>query len=302
LKKFASKLYFYDKPEQIPIEYQLQDYCIICNKVISSDLYEPIIIWTCKHLSHWSCMISKDGCPCENEEEIEISADENVESAARALMQLSQDDTNAFNLEGSNEEIRELTPKKNKPKKNELKKNEPKKNEPKRNEAICQNSRNFQASNDTNMLYDERIDERSPDFQLTDDSEETISETNSSSDMELSPLKSKQSQKEINLVSLEPDSQEINLVSLEPNSQESQGSSKQLPNYPVSAKQLPNYPVSSKNSNKKIPMDEFIKKLTTASSDNMYVFVNESAEEDSIEEDSIAKKLAQLFATACGSE
>ncbi|CAG8640376.1 6686_t:CDS:2, partial [Dentiscutata heterogama] len=132
--------------------------------------------------------------------------------------------------------------------------------------------------------------------------EETISKTNSSSDMELSLLKSKQSQKEINLVSLEPDSQEINLVSLEPNSQESQGSSKQLPNYPVSAKQLPNYPVSSKNSNKKIPMDEFIKKLTTASSDNMYVFVNESAEEDSIEEDSIAKKLAQLFATACGSE
>ncbi|CAG8790170.1 664_t:CDS:1, partial [Dentiscutata erythropus] len=67
-----------------------------------------------------------------------------------------------------------------------------------------------------------------------------------------------------------------------------------------SSKWLPNYPVSAKNSNKKIPNDEFIRKLTTASSDDMYVsinIVNESAEEDYI-----AKQLAQLFATAYSSE
>ncbi|CAG8837052.1 2889_t:CDS:1 [Gigaspora margarita] len=105
LKKFASKLYFYDKPEQIPTVYQPQDFCIICNNEISFDLYEPIVIWTCKHLSHWLCMLSKDGCPCENEKEIdekdvinegEISVDENIESAARALIKLSQDATSNY--------------------------------------------------------------------------------------------------------------------------------------------------------------------------------------------------------------
>ncbi|CAG8843651.1 9273_t:CDS:1, partial [Racocetra persica] len=80
-------------PEQISSEYQAQDFCIVCNKKILSNLYESIIIWTCKHLSYWSCMLSKDECPCENNEEIdeEISTDENVELAARALIKLSQD-------------------------------------------------------------------------------------------------------------------------------------------------------------------------------------------------------------------
>ncbi|CAG8649732.1 12725_t:CDS:2, partial [Racocetra persica] len=234
LKKFACKLYFYDKPEQIPSEYQAQDFCIVCNKEISSDLYEPIIIWTCKHLSHWSCMLNKDECPCENNEEIdkEISTDENVELAARVLMKLSQNTASSLELEGFNEEIHKLAPKRNK-----------------KNISKYQNEETILASS-TNSPFSKQ----SPSFESVE-----------------------QSQKEINLVSLESKSQEeINLVSLESEPQKSQRSSKQLPKYPVSAK----------NSNKKIPIAEFIQKITTAtSSDDMDV-----------------KNLAQLFQMAYRNE
>ncbi|CAG8840509.1 29749_t:CDS:2, partial [Racocetra persica] len=44
----------------------------------------------------------------------EISTDENVESAARVLIKLSQNTASSLELEGSNEEIRKLAPKTNK--------------------------------------------------------------------------------------------------------------------------------------------------------------------------------------------
>ncbi|CAG8522885.1 24164_t:CDS:2, partial [Racocetra persica] len=191
-------------------------------------------------------MLSKDEYPCKNNEEIdeEISTDENVELAARALMKLSQDTASSLELEGSNEEIRKLAPKRNK-----------------RN--ISKHQKNFQAKR-SQKAYDKKIDEQ--DFQLTD-SEETISasSTNSPSSKQSPSFESvEQSQEEINLVSMESKSQEeINLVSLESEPQKSQGSSKQLPKYPVSAK----------NSNKKIPIAKFIQKITTAtSSDDMMLF------------------------------
>ncbi|CAG8842879.1 26944_t:CDS:2, partial [Racocetra persica] len=63
-----------------------------------------------------------------------------------------------------------------------------------------------------------------------------------------------------------------------------------------SPKQLPKYPVSAKNFNKKMPIAKFIQKIITATlSDNIDMsvnIVNESAE------DSIEKKLAQLFQMA----
>ncbi|CAG8725710.1 44384_t:CDS:2 [Gigaspora margarita] len=109
--------------------------------------------------------------------------------------------------------------------------------------------------------HDERIDKQ--DFQLTN-SEGTISASSPSSERSV-----KQSREEINLVSLESESQ------------------------------ASNYPVSAKNSNKKIPIAEFIKKLTIVSSDNMCVSINIA---NMSAKDSIAKKLAQLFETAYNSE
>ncbi|CAG8771537.1 3060_t:CDS:2, partial [Racocetra persica] len=200
----------------------------------------------------------KDECLCENNEEIdeEISTDKNVKLAARVLIKLSQDTASSLELEGFNKEICKLAPKRNK-----------------RN--ISKHQKNFQ------------IDEQ--DFQLTD-SKETIlaSSTNSPSSKQSPSFESvEQSQEEINLVSLESKSQEeINLVSLESEPQKSQGSSKQLPKYPVSAKILI----------KRYQLPNSFKKITSDDMDVSVNIVNESAV------DSIEKKLAQLFQTAYRSE
>ena len=58
LKSFASKIFFRDTQDLIPANYRECDICAICEKEVSPDISESVLILTCRHFFHLDCVES----------------------------------------------------------------------------------------------------------------------------------------------------------------------------------------------------------------------------------------------------